>query len=78
MFQVGFRYTQRSFIVTSRIYRGILEEYFSANLERDSIFIHDNAPVHIGRIVREGTGDNNLEAPDWPLYLPDLYFIENA
>ena len=41
------------------------------------IFMHDNAPVHKARIVRELLDSLRIQVMDWPPYSPDLNPIEN-
>ena len=64
--------------VTAVIHRQLLEEELPTLLDGDNIFMHDNAPIHTARIVRDYL-ENELAFPilDWPPYSPDLNPIEN-
>ena len=41
------------------------------------IFIQDNAPIYIARIVKEWFEDIAILLLDWPPYSPDLNLIEH-
>jgi transposase len=63
--------------VTARVYKGLLQEYLPTILEPEMIFMHDNAPIHTARIIRDYLEEINLFVIDWPPYSPDLNPIEN-
>ena len=63
--------------VTARRYIEVLEEYLPTILDSDSIFMQDNASIHIAYIVRQWFIDNAIETVDQPPYSPDLNPIEN-
>ena len=37
--------------VTAKRYLAVLEEYLPTILEHNSIFMHDNAPIHTARLI---------------------------
>lgn len=63
--------------VTARRYIEVLEEYLPTILEPDSIFMHDNTPIHNAHKVQDFFRDEGIEVMDWPPYSPDLNPIEN-
>lgn len=63
--------------VTARIYRYVLEEYLPRVMEADSIFMHDNAPIHTAHTVKSCLEGMGIEVMVWPAYSPDLNPIEN-
>ena len=60
------------------IYRELLREELPTLLDGDNIFMHNNAPIHTARIVRDYL-DNELVFPflDWPPSSLDLKLIKN-
>ncbi|CCE34858.1 uncharacterized protein CPUR_08797 [Claviceps purpurea 20.1] len=46
-------------------------------LDGDTIFMHDNAPIHIAKIVKECLGELEVTPLEWPPYSPVLNPIEN-
>jgi transposase len=46
-------------------------------LQSGDIFMHDNAFVHIARIIKALLEDLGVEVMAWPLYSPDINPIEN-
>lgn len=63
--------------VTAKRYLAVLEEYLPTILEYNSIFMHDNAPIHTARIIENWFFEQGIEIMDWPPYSPDLNPIEN-
>ncbi len=63
--------------VTVKRYIETLEEYLPTILEHDSIFMHDNAPIHNAYKVQDWLRDKGIELIGWPPYSPDLNPIEN-
>lgn len=63
--------------VTARVYREVLDEHLRTVISDDSIFMHDNAPIHTAGIIKEFLQDLGVEVMDWPPYSPDLNPIEN-
>lgn len=63
--------------VTAKRYIQVLEEYLPTILEPDSIFMHDNAPIHTAHLVQDWFVEQAIEVIDWPPYSPDLNPIEN-
>ena len=57
--------------------RELYAEVLPQILTESSIFMHDNAPVHTARIVRELLQELGVEVMVWPPYSPDLNPIEN-
>ena len=45
-------------------------------MSHDWIFQHDNDPKHRAAIVANWLNKNSIERLHWPLFLPDLNFIE--
>ena len=39
--------------ITGRVYNDVLEEHLPTVLSHDSIFMHDNAPIHRFRLVKK-------------------------
>lgn len=67
----------RSGGVTARVYREVLNEHLQTILNADSIFMHDNAPIHTAHIIQGFFNMMAIEVMDWPPYSPDLNPIEN-
>ncbi len=63
--------------VSSRIYRDVLEDNLPVIIEADSIFMHDNAPIHTAGIIKKFLREWAIDVMDWPAYSPDLIPIEN-
>ncbi len=63
--------------VTARVYKEVLNQHLSPILQFGSIFMHDNALIHTGHLIREWLTENRVEVMDWPPYNPDLNPIEN-
>lgn len=63
--------------VTSAVYRDHLEEYIPTLLHEGTIFMHDNAPIHSAKIIKEYFQEQNIVPLGWPPYSPDLNPIEN-
>ena len=63
--------------ITAKRYIEVLKEYLPTILEPDSIFMHDNAPIHNAHIVHNWLQEEEIELMEWPLYSPDLNPIEN-
>lgn len=63
--------------VTGAVYRDHIEEYLPTIMDHDTIFMHDNAPVHTAKIVKEWLDNMGFSVLDWPPYSPDLNPIEN-
>lgn len=63
--------------VSARMYLAILEDYLPQIMEYNSIFQHDNAPIHTARVVTAYLDACNYITLDWPPYSPDLNVIEN-
>ena len=42
-----------------------------------TFFMHDDAPVHTCKKVKQGLTENKIECLDWPPQSPDLNPIEN-
>ncbi|KAJ5471864.1 hypothetical protein N7539_008704 [Penicillium diatomitis] len=60
--------------VIEELYRRVLPTLLSTE---DGIFMHDNAPTHTARVVREALDDMQIEVMIWPPHSPDLNPIEN-
>jgi len=63
--------------VSGRTIRQLYTEFLPGLVEPQDIFIHDNAPVHTTRIVREILHELHIQVMIWPPYSPDLNPIEN-
>ncbi len=63
--------------VTARRYVNVLEEHLQSVMNADSIFMHDNAPIHTARLVKNWLEEQAFEVMIWPPYSPDLNPIEN-
>ena len=63
--------------ITAKRYIKVLEEYLPTILEPNSIFMHDNAPIHSAHKVQNWLLDEAIEVMDWLPYSPDLNPIEN-
>lgn len=63
--------------VTGRRIRELYAAVLPQILTENSIFMHDNAPVHTARIVRSLLEELGVEVMLWPPYSPDLNPIEN-
>ena len=47
-------------------------------LHNCDLFMHDNAPCHMSKIVKKYLIDNNFDVLEWPRNSPNLNPIENA
>ena len=63
--------------VTRYRIRDLYAEVLPQILTENSIFMHDNAPVHTARVVRGLLEELGVEVMVWPPYSPDLNPIEN-
>jgi DDE superfamily endonuclease len=63
--------------ITARVYLEILDEYLPTLMDADSIFMQDNAPIHIAGKVKKFLEEVAFEVLDWLPYSPDLNPIEN-
>ena len=63
--------------VTGRVIRALYSAFLAEFVGPDDIFMHDNAPVHTARIVRQLLDEMGIEVMPWPPYSPDLNPIEN-
>ena len=46
-------------------------------IHQSLIFIHDGAPCHQSKIVKQFLTENHIKILDWPGNSPDLSLIEN-
>lgn len=63
--------------VSARRYLEILEEHLETIMDHDSVFMQDNAPIHMAKIILDFFEDMGYEVMKWPPYSPDLNPIEN-
>ena len=63
--------------VTSQVYLTVLKTHLSTIMEADSIFMHDNAPIHTAKIIKRWLNNQPFDVMIWPPYSPDLNPIEN-
>ncbi|CCE35402.1 uncharacterized protein CPUR_06831 [Claviceps purpurea 20.1] len=63
--------------VTSAVCCDHLEKYFPTMLDGDTIFMHDNAPIHTAKMVKECLEELEVTPLEWPPYSPNLDPIEN-
>ena len=63
--------------VTAQVYRDMLEEELPTLMNADTIFMHDNAPIHTARKVKGYLQEMAFQVLNWPPYSPDLNPIEN-
>ncbi len=63
--------------VTARVIYELYCEMLPLIMEEADVFMHDNAPVHKARQVRELLAALGIETMEWPPYSPDLNPIEN-
>lgn len=67
-------------ILNSQEYLKLLKEYLIPILnktDRKLTFMHDNAPIHTAKVVKEFFAENGIEPMIWPPQSPDLNPIEN-
>ena len=62
---------------TAASYVGVLDEELPTLFEPGLLFIQDNAPIHISRLVKEWFEENGIDVLEWPPYSPDLNPIEH-
>ena len=67
--------------VNANVYRNLLEQKVIPSLKESpiqpAIFMHDNAPCHTARRVKQDLAEENIDVVDWPALSPDLNPIEN-
>ena len=63
--------------VTNHVYLETLKTYFLPMLDDDSIFMHDNAPIHRAHIIEDWFFEEVIDVATWPPYSPDLNPQEN-
>lgn len=63
--------------VNGEVIRGLYERVLPSLIQPGDIFMHDNAPVHTARIVKQLLDELRIEIMIWPPYSPDLNPIEN-
>ncbi len=63
--------------VTARCYLSVLQEHLPTVMDANSIFMHDNARIHMARIVKSWLEEQTFEVMQWPAYSLDLNPIKN-
>ena len=63
--------------VTGRKYLKLLQEYLPPLMETDTVFMQDNAPIHIYKEVKRWIQTTGYIVMEWPPFSPDLNPIEN-
>lgn len=61
----------------SRVIHDLYEAFLPENLNPGDVLMHDEAPVHRARIVRELLDELGITVMEWSPYSPDLSPIEN-
>lgn len=67
----------------SKQYKKVLKDYFipeATYLQDLGVpvkLMHDNAPAHRAKLIKDYLADSNIEFIEWPAYSPDLNPIEN-
>lgn len=63
--------------VSARSYYVVLSEHLPTILNENSIFMHDNAPIHTAGLIKGLFEEMGVKVMDQPPYSPDLNPIEN-